>query len=67
MDDVLLLTSAQVGRLIGRTAKTLANWRLEGRGPAWIVDRATGRFVGYRPADVQAWIESGRTEKVAAS
>lgn len=66
MIESQILTGRQVADLLGRAVKTLTNWRLEGRGPAWVVDPDTGRFLGYRPEDVEAWITSGRTGQSVA-
>ena len=34
---------------------TLYQWRHRGRGPSGV---RVGRFVRYRPADVEAWLEA---------
>lgn len=34
--------------------KTLADWRSRGVGPKFV---RVGRFVRYRPADVEEWLE----------
>ena len=42
---------------------TLAHWRCEGRGPAYV---KIGWRVAYRGADLNAWITSRRIEPHAA-
>ena len=48
-----LLTPAQVGDYLGVPLGTLANWRYQGRGPAYV---RLGRHVRYRAQDITAWI-----------
>jgi excisionase family DNA binding protein len=49
-----LLTPAQVGDYLGVPLGTLANWRYQGRGPAYV---RFGRHVRYREQDITAWID----------
>ncbi|WP_311209502.1 MULTISPECIES: helix-turn-helix domain-containing protein [unclassified Aeromicrobium] len=49
-----LLTPADVGEHLRLSEKTLANWRCQGRGPAFL---RVGRDIRYRPEDVLAWLE----------
>ncbi|GAA0202881.1 hypothetical protein GCM10008944_20700 [Cytobacillus oceanisediminis] len=49
-----LLTPADVGEHLRLSEKTLANWRCQGRGPAYL---RVGRDIRYRAADVLAWLE----------
>lgn len=48
-----LLSADEAAPLAGVEAKTLANWRYRGTGPAFI--RVSGRRVAYDPADIEAW------------
>ena len=50
-----LLTPEQVGAYLGVPLGTLANWRYQGRGPAFV---RFGRHVRYRADDVNTWIDS---------
>lgn len=50
-----LLTAAHAGAYLGRSPLTLERWRSIGKGPRFA--RINGR-VGYRKADVEAWVES---------
>ena len=44
-------------------ASTMAHWRCEGRGPAYV---KIGLKVAYRGADLNAWLESRTVRPVAA-
>ncbi len=55
-DDVAkLLTPDDVSQYLGVPASTLANWRYQGCGPAFM---RLGRHVRYRTEDVAEWISS---------
>lgn len=58
MDEVdledRLLWPEQVAEMLGLPTGTLANWRYQGRGPAFV---KVGRHVRYRRSDVLGWIE----------
>lgn len=58
-----LLTSKEVAELLVVTEPTLARWRAEGRGPAWI--ELGHRVPRYRANDLDAWIRSQRRGDVA--
>lgn len=49
-----LLWPDEVAELLGVPVGTLANWRYQGRGPAFA---KVGRHVRYRRRDVDAWID----------
>jgi excisionase family DNA binding protein len=49
-----LLWPEQVAEMLGVPIGTLANWRYQGRGPAFV---KVGRHVRYRRSDVAGWIE----------
>lgn len=51
----VLMDAAEVSAYLGVPTGTLANWRYQGRGPAFI---RIGRHVRYRPEDVRAWLAS---------
>lgn len=54
-----LYTAAQTAEWLGTSVGTLAAWRYEGRGPAFV---KVGRNVRYRETDVKAWLaEQTRT------
>lgn len=52
--QVGLLSPEEIATMLEVTAHTLAQWRAEKRGPAYV---RLGRNVFYRLADVQAWID----------
>lgn len=53
--DSLVKPSTLADRL-GLSERTLADWRLDGRGPRFV--RISRRAVVYRPEDIDAWLES---------
>lgn len=60
-----LLTAVDVSQALGVTTGQLAQWRHLGRGPRFIKQ---GRFVRYRPADIDAWLDAqtfDRTDRKA--
>lgn len=59
-----LLTTAEAAARIGRTPKTLRNWRAR-RGVIPYVTSSAGRFAGYRESDVQGYIDGLRRVEVA--
>lgn len=50
-----LLTSREAAAYLGRSPGTLANWRCQGRGPAF---SGSGPGIRYRKADLDAWINA---------
>lgn len=50
-----LLWPEEVAEMLGVPVGTLANWRYQGRGPAFV---KVGRHVRYRRSDVVRWIEA---------
>jgi predicted DNA-binding transcriptional regulator AlpA len=57
-----LLSAADLSELLGVEAKTLANWRCQGKGPRSI---KVGRLVRYRMSDVEQWLASREQENGA--
>ncbi len=55
--DKDLLTAEQVAKLTGMAIETLAQWRSQKRGIAYL---KIGRAVRYDPADVQTYLEGCR-------
>ena len=53
-DDRLYLVSDPALKVLG-SYSTLAQWRCDGRGPAYV---KIGQRIAYRGADLNAWLES---------
>ncbi len=49
-----LMTIRDVADYLGVPVNTLYQWRTKGYGPA---GRRIGKYVRYRPQDVEAWVE----------
>jgi len=49
----VLMDPSEVGEYLGVPTGTLANWRYQGRGPAFV---RVGRHVRYRAEDVGEWL-----------
>jgi len=54
-----LLLPSELARMIGKTERTLANWRCARTGPKYV---KLGSTVRYRVNDVEDWIEAQRVE-----
>lgn len=50
-----MLDERELSMEYGISVKTAQRWRAERTGPAYV---KVGRLVRYRPADVEAWLES---------
>jgi excisionase family DNA binding protein len=61
-DVVPLLTPAELGDYLGVPLGTLANWRYQGRGPAYV---RFGRHVRYRATDIAAWVDEQQPRRRA--
>lgn len=53
----LILSTAATAEMLGVAQNTLRAWRAQGVGPA-PVRRPSGRTLGYRPADIDAWLDA---------
>jgi hypothetical protein len=49
-----LYTSAEAEKYLGLSANTLANWRVQGKGPDFI---KSGSYVRYLGSDLDFWLE----------
>lgn len=58
-DTPRLLTEDQVAEMLNCTPGTLRNWRSLGKGPQWVANPDHGRFMGYRPDAIDAWLAKG--------
>src|SRR5579872_6666496 len=52
-----MLTAEDLAAVIGVTVSTLADWRSQGRGPAYL---KFGRKIFYHVKDTESWIEEQR-------
>ena len=50
------LTTAQLAVELGLHPFTLCNWRVQGRGPAYV--QMCGKAIRYRRQDITAWLEA---------
>ena len=57
-----LLTPAEVSHYLGVPVGTLANWRYQSRGPAFL---RVGRHVRYRTEDLAAWVQAQLAENLS--
>lgn len=60
-----LLTPKQAAEVLGVPEGTLAQWRSQRRGPAFI--KLEGRLVRYRARDLEGYITCSSVETVASS
>lgn len=52
------LTEAQVSEMTGLALSTLRNWRVLGKGPAYV--KPGGTSVRYRKSDIEKFMEARR-------
>lgn len=57
--DQHLLTTREAARRLGLAAGTLQNWRVKGRGPAFV---RAGRRILYQAEDLRRWAAARRIE-----
>lgn len=57
---VLAVTTAEAARMVGRTRKTLNNWRYKGKGPRWT--RTGDNSVVYKVSDIEEWLDGQAIE-----
>ena len=57
-----LLSPEDLARLVGVPLKSVYRWNAHRTGPKAL---KVGRYVRYRPADVEAWLESRAASDVA--
>jgi predicted DNA-binding transcriptional regulator AlpA len=57
------LSAKEVSELTGISHYTLANWRVQGRGPEYLL---VGRMVRYDVANVEAWLRQFRKRTTEA-
>lgn len=57
-----ILPIREAAERIGVSVNTLKDWRRGKRGPAWQTNPDTGKCIGYRQQDVDAWLNRGHVE-----
>lgn len=57
-EDHAVVGSAEAARMLGISPRTLANWRAQGRGPAYVRLGKSRSPVLYRVGDIESWLES---------
>ena len=60
-----LITPSEAAARLRLAKQTLARWRCEGRGPAFIRLGGSGGRVAYRAVDIDAWLASHRAFSTA--
>jgi excisionase family DNA binding protein len=54
MQDLELLTTADIAQLFGVTEHTVREWRKKGEGPPWI--RTPSNTYRYKRTDLEQWL-----------
>ncbi len=60
MNNARLLSEDEVADLLNVKPATLRTWRNRNKGPDWIANPDSGRYLGYRQDDVETWVLAGR-------
>lgn len=55
MNDDQLVRAKDAAKILDRSPRTLANWRVMGRGPKFV---GSGSGLRYRLSDLTAWIDA---------
>lgn len=53
-----VVSAAEAARMLGISPRTLANWRVQGRGPAYVRLGKNRSPILYRVSDIESWLES---------
>lgn len=60
-----ILRPREAAQFLGIAEQTMERWRAAGRGPRWV--KLTGRTVGYRLADLEAYLEGRLSDPKSAA
>lgn len=60
--SALSVNATEAAAMLGVSPRTLANWRTQGIGPAFIRIGAVHSRTLYRLDDLQAWLDANRVE-----
>ena len=58
LEERVLVSSTEAAQMLGISPRTLANWRVQGRGPAYVRLGKSRSPILYRVSDIDAWLES---------
>ena len=61
--EPLLMSEEDAADVIGVKPATLRTWRALNKGPDWIVNPDSGRFIGYTQQDLEDWVTAGKRDK----
>lgn len=64
--SALAVAANEAAAMLGVSPRTLANWRTQGIGPAFIRVGAVHSRTLYRLDDLHAWLERNRVETSAS-
>ncbi len=53
-----VVSSTEAAQMLGISPRTLANWRVQGRGPAYVRIGKNRSPILYRVGDIESWLES---------
>ena len=60
--SALSVNATEAAAMLGVSPRTLANWRTQGIGPAFVRIGAVHSRTLYRLDDLQAWLDANRVE-----
>lgn len=60
--SALSVNAVDAAAMLGVSPRTLANWRTQGIGPAFVRIGAVHSRTLYRLDDLQAWLDANRVE-----
>ena len=60
--SVLAVSANEAAAMLGVSSRTLANWRTQGIGPAFVRVGAVRSRTLYRVDDLNAWLDNNRVE-----
>ena len=60
--SVLAVSANEAAAMLGVSSRTLANWRTQGIGPAFVRVGAVHSRTLYRVDDLSAWLDNNRVE-----
>ncbi len=58
VEERAVVSSAEAAQILGISPRTLANWRVQGRGPAYVRIGKNRSPILYRAGGIESWLES---------